>query len=100
MFETWRCWSRYSSSFFDDFVFAPKKSKVLEVIRQVLDNLDYRALTDEDESNAIPETAEHLVYSRLRDDGWIMEVTNRRAVEVYMPREAHALLSSLITLKE
>jgi hypothetical protein len=86
--------------FFDDFAFAPKKSEVLEVIRQVLDNPDFRALTEEEESNAIPETAEHLVYSRLRDDGWIMEVTNRRAVEVYMPREAHALLSSLITLKE
>lgn len=29
-----------------------------------------------------------------------MEVANRKATEVYMPREAHALLSSLITLKE
>jgi hypothetical protein len=86
--------------FFDDFAFAPKKAEVLEVVRQVLDNPDYRALADEDESDAPSETAEHLVYNRLRDDGWIMEVTNRRAVEVYMPREAHALLSSLITLKE
>jgi hypothetical protein len=91
---------RIFEQFFDDFAFAPKKAEVLEVIRQVLDNPDYRALTDEDESNATPETAEHLAYNRLRDDGWIMEVTNRRAVEVYMPREAHALLSSLITLKE
>src|SRR5258708_16113578 len=29
-----------------------------------------------------------------------MEVVNRRTVEVYMPGEAHSLLSSLITLKE
>jgi hypothetical protein len=91
---------RVFEQFFDDFAFAPKRAEVLEVVRQVLDNPDYMALTDEEESNASPETAEHLVYNRLRDDGWIMEVTNRRAVEVYMPREAHALLSSLITLKE
>jgi hypothetical protein len=91
---------RLFEQFFDDFAFAPKKAEVLEVIRRVLDDPDYRALTDEDEPNASPETAEYLVYNRLRDDAWIMEVTNRRAVEVYMPREAHALLSSLITLKE
>jgi len=29
-----------------------------------------------------------------------MEVVNRRAIEVHMPREAHALLSSLMALKE
>jgi hypothetical protein len=86
--------------FFDDFAFAPKKAEVLEVIRQVLDNPDFRTIADEDEVNPTPETAEHIVYGRLRDDGWIMEVANRKATEVYMPREAHALLSALITLKE
>lgn len=85
--------------FFDDFAFAPKKAEVLQVIRQVLDNPDFRTITDEGELPT-PETAEHIVYGRLRDDGWIMEVANRKATEVYMPREAHALLSSLITLKE
>lgn len=91
---------RIFEQFFDDFAFAPKKAEVLQVIQQVLDNPDYRALRDEEEPNALTEMAEHAVYNRLRDDGWIMEVTNRRAIEVYMPREAHALLSSLITLKE
>jgi Family of unknown function (DUF5716) len=86
--------------FFDDFAFAPKKAEVLQVIRQVLDNPDFRTITDEDEANPTPETAEYIVYGRLRDDGWIMEVANRKTTEVYMPREAHALLSSLITLKE
>ncbi|MGY3610826.1 MULTISPECIES: Wadjet anti-phage system protein JetA family protein [unclassified Bradyrhizobium] len=86
--------------FFDDFAFAPKKAEVLQLIRQVLDNPDFRTITDEDEVNPTPETAEHVVYGRLRDDGWIMEVANRKATEVYMPREAHALFSSLITLKE
>jgi len=86
--------------FFDDFAFAPKRAEVLQVIRQVLDNPDFRTIADEDEVNPSPETAEHIVYGRLRDDGWIMEVANRKATEVYMPREAHALLSALITLKE
>lgn len=86
--------------FFDDFASAPKKAEVLQVIQQVLDNPDYRALPDEDFGNGLTETTDHLVYNRLRDDGWIMEVANRRTIEVYMPREAHALLSSLITLKE
>jgi len=85
--------------FFDDFAFAPKKAEVLQVIRQVLDNPDFRTIADDGELPT-PETAEHIVYGRLRDDGWIMEVANRKATEVYMPREAHALLSSLITLKE
>lgn len=91
---------RIFEQFFDDFSFAPKKAEVLQVIRQVLDHPDFRTIRDEDELNPTPDTAEHIVYSRLRDDGWIMEVANRRAIEVYMPREAHALLSSLITLKE
>ena len=91
---------RIFEQFFDDFAFAPKKVEVLQVIQQVLDNPDYRAAPDEDVANAPTETAEHVVYNRLRDDGWIMEVANRRTIEVYMPREAHALLSSLITLKE
>ncbi len=91
---------RIFEQFFDDFASAPKKAEVLQVVRQVLDDPNYTALSDEDELDAAPEMAEHIVYNRLRDDGWIMEVTNRRAVEVYMPREAHALLSALITLKE
>ena len=91
---------RIFEQFFDDFAFAPKKAEVLQVIQQVLDDPDYRAVPDEDLANAPAGTAEHVVYNRLRDDGWIMEVANRRATEVYMPREAHALLSSLITLKE
>jgi hypothetical protein len=91
---------RMFEQFFDDFAFAPKKAEVLQVIQQVLDNPDYRTMQDEDVPATIAETAEHVIYNRLRDDGWIMEVVNRRTVEVYMPREAHALLSSLITLKE
>jgi hypothetical protein len=86
--------------FFDDFAFAPKKSEVLQVIRQVLENPDFQSVSDDDEPSSTPETAEYVIYGRLRDDGWIMEVANRKAAEVYMPREAHALLSSLITLKE
>jgi hypothetical protein len=86
--------------FFDDFAFAPKKSEVLQVIRQVLENPDFRSVSDDDEPTSTTETAEYVIYGRLRDDGWIMEVANRKAAEVYMPREAHALLSSLITLKE
>jgi hypothetical protein len=71
---------------------------VLQVIQEVLDHPDYRSLTAED---GFPtDTADHVVYNRLREEGWIMEVVNRRTIEVYMPREAHALLSSLITLKE
>ena len=91
---------RIFEQFFDDFAFAPKKAEVLQVIQEVLDNPDYRTLSEEDVPTSVTETAEHVVYSRLRDDGWIMEVANRRTIEVYMPREAHALLSSLITLKE
>lgn len=86
--------------FFDDFAFAPKRAEVLQVIQQVLENPDYRTVPEEDAPNALTETAEYVLYNRLRDDGWIMEVANRRTIEVYMPREAHALLSSLITLKE
>lgn len=86
--------------FFDDFAFAPKKSEVLQVIRQVLENSDFRSVSDDDEPSSTTETAEYVIYGRLRDDGWIMEVANRKAAEVYMPREAHALLSSLITLKD
>ncbi len=91
---------RIFEQFFDDFVFAPKKAEVLQVIKQVLDNPNYKAGPEENETELPTETAEHVVYNRLRDDGWIMEVANRKATEVYMPREAHALLSSLITLKE
>lgn len=92
---------RMYEQFFDDFAFAPKKTEVLQVIQQVLDDPDYTSLSDDgDDSPAPSETAEYVIYNRLRDDGWIMEVKTRRAIEVYMPREAHALLSSLITLKE
>ena len=66
----------------------------------MLENPDYRTVPEEDAPNALTETAEYVLYNRLRDDGWIMEVANRRSIEVHMPREAHALLSSLITLKE
>jgi hypothetical protein len=90
---------RIFEQFFDDFAFAPKKAEVLHVIQEVLDHPDYRSLTDED-GPTLTDTADHVVYNRLREDGWIMEVANRRTTEVYMPREAHALLSSLITLKE
>jgi len=89
---------RIFEEFFDDFAFAPKKAEVLQVIQEVLDHAEYKSLTDEDGS--LTDTADHVVYNRLREDGWIMEVVNRRTIEVYMPREAHALLSSLITLKE
>lgn len=90
---------RVFEQFFDDFASAPKKAEVLEVIRQVLEDPAYAA-ADSGEAEPSPVSAEHLVYNRLRDDGWVMEVTNRRTVEVYMPREAHALLAALITLKE
>lgn len=91
---------RIFEQFFDDFAFAPKKAEVLQVIQQVLENPDYRTLADDDPPFALSETADHVIYNRLRDDGWIMEVKTRRVVEVYMPREAHALLSALITLRE
>ena len=64
--------------FFDDFAFAPKRAEVLQVIQEVLDNPDYRTLPDEDVADAPAETAQHIIYGRLRDDGWIMEVANRR----------------------
>src|SRR3546814_10318872 len=63
--------------FFDDFAFAPKKAEVLQVIRQVLDNQDFRTITDDGEIPT-PETAEHVVSGRLRDAGWIMEVDRKR----------------------
>jgi hypothetical protein len=91
---------RVFEQFFDDFSFAPKKAEVLQVIRHVLDDPLYASISEEDEPTPVAETTEHVLYHRLRDDGWIMEVTNRRTVEVHMPREAHALLSALITLKE
>src|SRR5579863_8170454 len=73
---------RIFEQFFDDFAFAPKKAEVLLVIQQVLDNPDYRALADDDIAHAPGEMAEHVIYNRLRTDGWIMEVTTRRATEV------------------
>ncbi|HEY4940651.1 MAG TPA: Wadjet anti-phage system protein JetA family protein [Rhizomicrobium sp.] len=86
--------------FFDDFSSSPKKPEVLQVIRQVLDDPQYGEFTDEDEISNGSDIAEHLIFNRLRDDGWLIEVKSRRATDVHMPREAHALLSALITLKE
>jgi hypothetical protein len=89
---------RIFAQFFDDFSFAPKKSEVLEVIRQVLDNPAYAGISEDTETAS--ETTEYQVYNRLREDGWVMEVSDRRNTEVHMPREAHALLSALVTLEE
>lgn len=86
--------------FFDDFAFAPKKAELLEVIRGVLCNPDYLSISDETDISSSSETAEYVVYNKLREDGWLMEVTNRKMVEIHMPREAHALLSALVSLKE
>lgn len=91
---------RIFEQFFDDFVGAPKRVEVQQVIRQVLGDPNLAAQGEDEDAAAAQETIEHIVYSRLRDDGWIMEVATRRAVEIHMPREAHALLSALITLKE
>jgi hypothetical protein len=71
---------RIFQQFFHDFAFAPKKAEVLQVIQQVLDNPDYLTMPDEDGADALVETAEHVVYNRRRDDGWIMEVANRRTI--------------------
>ncbi len=87
------------AQFFDDFSAAPKKAEVLQVIREVINDPAYSSLTDEDDSGA-GDTMEYLIFNKLRDDGWVMEVRNRRAVEVHMPREAHALLSTLVGLGE
>ena len=87
------------AQFFDDFSAAPKKADVIQVIRDVISNPAYSALEDDDDRGA-SDTAEYLIFNKLRDDGWVMEVRNRRAVEVHMPREAHALLSVLVGLGE
>jgi len=91
---------RIFEQFFDDFSFAPKKTEVLQVIRAVLDDPLYSPIADDPDADQISEAAEYLIYNRLREDGWIMEVTDRRNIEVHMPREAHALLSALVTLEE
>lgn len=87
------------AQFFDDFSAAPKKAEVIQVIRDVINDPAYSALVDDDDSGA-SDTAEYLIFNKLRDDGWVMEVRNRRVVEVHMPREAHALLSVLVGLGE
>ncbi len=87
------------SQFFDDFSAAPKKAEVIQVIRDVINDPAYSSLVDDDDSGA-SDTAEYLIFNKLRDDGWVMEVRNRRVVEVHMPREAHALLSVLVSLGE
>jgi hypothetical protein len=91
---------RIFEQFFDDFSFAPKKAEVLQVIRQVLEDPAYARISDETDAGTVSEATEHVLYNRLRDDGWIMEVTDRRNIEVHMPREAHALMSALVTLQE
>ena len=87
------------AQFFDDFSAAPKKAEVIQVVRDVINDPGYSSITD-DEDNGASDTAEYLIFNKLRDDGWIMEVRNRRVVEVHMPREAHALLSMLVGLGE
>lgn len=87
------------AQFFDDFSAAPKKAEVIQVIREVINDPAYSSLADDDDSGA-SDTAEYLIFNKLRDDGWVMEVRNRRVVEVHMPREAHALLSMLVGLGE
>ncbi|MGK2740356.1 Wadjet anti-phage system protein JetA family protein [Tepidicaulis sp. LMO-SS28] len=87
------------AQFFDDFSAAPKKVEVLQVIRDVISDPAYGSLADEDDSWT-GDTKEYLIFNKLRDDGWIMEVKNRRLTEVHMPREAHALLSVLVGLSE
>ena len=87
------------AQFFDDFSAAPKKTEVIQVVRDVINDPAYGSIAD-DEDNGASDTAEYLIFNKLRDDGWIMEVRNRRVVEVHMPREAHALLSMLVGLGE
>ncbi len=87
------------AQFFDDFSAAPKKAEVIQIVRDVINDPAYSSIKDDDDNGA-GDTAEYLIFNKLRDDGWIMEVRNRRAVEVHMPREAHALLSMLGGLGE
>ena len=90
---------RIFAQFFEEFSAAPRKAEVIQVIREVVHDPAYSSLTDDDDSTA-GDTAEYLVFNKLRDDGWVMEVRNGRAEEVHMPREAHALLSKLIEIGE
>ena len=87
------------AQFFDDFSAAPKRAEVIQVIREVISDPAYTSLADDDDSTA-GDKAEYLIFNKLRDDGWVMEVRNGRAEEVHMPREAHALLSMLVGLGE
>ena len=90
---------RIFSQFFDDFSAAPRKAEVIQVIREVINNPVYSLLADDDE-NATADSADYLIFNKLRDDGWVIEVRNGRTVEVHMPREAHALLAMLVGLGE
>ena len=90
---------RIFSQFFDDFSAAPRKAEVIQVIREVINDPVYTSLEDDDDSAAV-DSVDYLIFNKLRDDGWVMEVRNGRAVEVHMPREAHALLSMLVGLGE
>jgi Family of unknown function (DUF5716) len=92
--------ARIFGQFFDDFNCAPKKAEVLQVIRQVLEDPVCAQIAEDAQGTSPSEAAEYVIYNRLREDGWIMEVVDRRNVEVHMPREAHALMSALITLQE
>src|ERR1043165_9424924 len=48
---------RIFEQFFDDFAFAPKKTEVLQVIQQVLENPDYRGLADDGDDVGPSDTA-------------------------------------------
>src|SRR5205809_3275834 len=70
---------RIFEQFFDDFAFAPKKAEVLQVIQQVLDKPEYRGLADDGVDVGPSDRAKHLVYNRLRADGWIINNKRRNA---------------------
>lgn len=91
---------RIFAQFFDDFASAPRKPEVIQVIREVVNDPVYSAIADGDEGSGPSDSAEYVLFNKLRDDGWIMEVRNRRTVEIHMPREAHALMSALVGLGE
>jgi hypothetical protein len=87
--------------FFDDFVVAPKKAEVLQAIHEALSGwVDSPSDGAETAPNAPENDREAKIYAALRDDKWLLEVVSRRSIEVFMPREAHALLSALIGISE
>ena len=90
---------RNFAEFFDDFSAASRKAEVIQVIREVIHDPACSSLADDDDSTA-DDTAEYLIFNKLRTDGWFIEVRNGWAEEVHTPREAHALLSTLVGLGE